>query len=154
MHASSTAFPVRAVDIQYAFVGLNNADVAAQFYHTTQTKHWCLPDEPCEEWSGDAHVVTPFADIPHARSSATHGTTYHTPDTGPDRVSRARGTSTAPWPPLPLPWAHTALLRPGRSAGTGGWYNGKFARYGIGICREILADGRCTSGCNVFVQSV
>eukprot|EP00041_Stephanoeca_diplocostata_P028410 m.805016 g.805016 ORF g.805016 m.805016 type:complete len:927 (-) comp23369_c0_seq18:132-2912(-) len=106
--ATTPSFTLRALDLHFAFIGLDDADAGAQFYHTTQAKTWCLPKIGCQEWSGGANVVTPFT------------APRDVPDTG-SVADEVKTNGTTPWPPLPLPWAHTALLRPGRSSGTGGW---------------------------------
>ena len=108
--AESQEMVVRAVDLGFGFVGLSNP--GDTHFTTHQTKNWCPPGTGCQEWHGGmascvndelCDMETIATQLPPITTDAaeTHG-----------QVSWA--------PPEPLPFAYQALLKPGRSAFTGG----------------------------------
>ena len=97
----SSAFAVRAVDLGFAFVGVHG--IGDAYTYTSASKTWCPIGTGCQEWNirtVDGTVSRPSG----ARAGA---------DTTPHRTTRV--LSASPYPPDPVPWAHAALVRPGRS---------------------------------------
>ena len=110
--STSNAVEVRAVDLEFAFVGHGSGTS----FLTHQSKTWCEPGIGCQEWGGGAVQCEIGEDcsqqmraaqaahlLPHSLAATTRG----------QRLTRPG----AMWnPPTPLPPAFSALLKPGRSA--------------------------------------
>jgi hypothetical protein len=104
---------VRAINLDFGFVGLaNRGDV---HFTTYQAKSWCPPGTGCQEWHGGLASCVNGAGRCDSASLAAQ---LPPP---PARSNAAGEQGRTSWaPPLPLPFAYEALLRPGRSAFTGG----------------------------------
>lgn len=97
----SDAIEVRAVDLEFGFVGHTNGTS----FFTHQQKTWCEPGIGCEEWGGGPVQCGIGEDCSHQMRAAQVAHLLPPSSTG------------APWkPPTPLPPAFLALLKPGRSA--------------------------------------
>jgi hypothetical protein len=89
---------VRAVDLEFAFAGLSGS--SNSLIYTSAVKNWCAPGTGCQEWQVNEQS--------HSSSFLKIATNLE---------------AELQWvPPSPLPWAHQALMAPGRSATAGAWY--------------------------------
>ncbi len=117
LNASSvSAIEVRAVDLEFAFVG----HASGTSFLTHQHKTWCEPGIGCEEWGGGAVQCKVGEDCSHQmRATQVARLLPSTFATTTGRGSDEKRTSqlAGPWePPTPLSPAFLALLKPGRSA--------------------------------------
>ena len=104
--AQSEDMRVRAVDLEFAFVGLSSA--GDRYYYTASSKTWCPEGNGCMAWACRTLQGTVGAPEPSRRQLGL----------GP--ASRFGGVW-ASNPPSPLPWAAVALADPARSNGVGAW---------------------------------
>lgn len=114
--SASGAIEVRAVDLEFAFVG----HASGTSFLTHQQKTWCEPGIGCEEWSGGAVQCEIREDCSHQMRAAQ--VAHLLPPSLPTvrgRYSNGKQLPqlAGPWePPTPLSPAFLALLKPGRSA--------------------------------------
>eukprot|EP01043_Picozoa_sp_COSAG02_P055398 COSAG02_NODE_6414_length_3587_cov_2.185493_1_plen_951_part_00 len=108
--AESQHVVVRAVDLGFGLVGLSHS--GDTHFTTHQTKNWCPPGTGCQEWHGG------LASCDNGGQCNAHSLAAQLP---PPLITNTVETHRAAWvPPHPLPFAYKALLKPGRSAFTGG----------------------------------
>eukprot|EP00040_Diaphanoeca_grandis_P037223 m.241469 g.241469 ORF g.241469 m.241469 type:complete len:965 (-) comp33776_c0_seq1:288-3182(-) len=137
---------VRAIDLEFAFVGLDTP--GDTYYFTSSTKTWCPPDTGCQEWDTSDHTAVVLDELVHdktvieeAHASSTNArvTRNQRLFTNQSAVAAANdtitntGTGTSGWEPPTIPWAHTALVKQGRSNSLGGWKPAANAGKGVGV---------------------
>ena len=110
LKAASAHMVVRAVDLGFGFVGLPNS--GDKHFSTHQSKNWCPPRTGCQEWHGGLATCV--------NGAGRCDTTSLAAQLPPPSPIGALGQRVSWAPPQPLPLAYEALLRPGRSAFTGG----------------------------------
>eukprot|EP01052_Picozoa_sp_SAG31_P035738 SAG31_NODE_4353_length_3321_cov_2.678150_3_plen_843_part_00 len=108
--ATSAQIVVRAVDLGFGLLGLRGE--GDRHFTTHQSKSWCPPGTGCQEWRGGLATCTNGAGTCDVTSLAAQLPPLRHLDVADRWLSWA--------PPQPLPWAYEALLKPGRSAFTGG----------------------------------
>ena len=117
--AESPQMVVRAVDLGFGFVGLSSW--SDKHFTTHQGKNWCPPRTGCQEWHGGMASCVNGVGQCDTASLAAQLPPPSAPSTGAAAEGDAADGRVPPWaPPQPLPWAYEALLKPGRSAFTGG----------------------------------
>ena len=116
--ATAAAVVVRAIDLGFGFVGLSSP--SDQHYTTHQGKNWCPPRTGCQSWYGSSATCT----IGGPPCTAEHIASYRANSNQNSNQSHSQiqsQKSSNGWqPPLPLPWAFSALQTPGRGSFAGG----------------------------------